>query len=151
MQAALDRAAENRTTIVIAHRLSTIQKADNIVVLQRGMVVQQGPHDKLMKNRAGLYYRLVNAQALTEEDDAASIISSSEATDFPDLKAELGQSPSTEDLESHSDEVKLSSVGTFARLFSEQKGNWYWYLLILLGSAGAGGMLIKNILQYRTY
>jgi ABC-type sulfate/molybdate transport systems ATPase subunit len=141
VQAALDRAAQNRTTIVIAHRLSTIQKADNIVVLQRGMVVQQGAHEKLMKNRAGLYYRLVNAQSLSEDDDAESINSSSEATEFPDYKEDMNQSVVAEDVQStHSAEgERMSSVGTFARLFSEQKGNWYWYIFILLGSAGAGG------------
>ncbi|KAF2647760.1 ABC transporter-like protein [Lophiostoma macrostomum CBS 122681] len=140
VQAALDRAAQNRTTIVIAHRLSTIQKADNIVVLQRGMVVQQGPHDKLMKNRAGLYYRLVNAQSLTDDDESASIHSSSEVTDFPDYKDEMDKDSITDDVQStHSDKGrKLSSVGTFGRLISEQKGNWYLYILILLGSAGAG-------------
>ncbi|KAF2186887.1 ABC transporter-like protein [Zopfia rhizophila CBS 207.26] len=144
VQAALDRAAQNRTTIVIAHRLSTIQKADNIVVLQRGMVVQQGSHEKLMKNRAGLYYRLVNAQLPSDADDSATIDSSSTATDPPETKDEPDYS--TTDDGDHSSQSTPSkktsklghSISTFARLFIEQKGDWYWYMLILLGSAGAG-------------
>ena len=39
---------ENRTSLVIAHRLSTIQKADHIVVMERGEIVEQGTHDELM-------------------------------------------------------------------------------------------------------
>ena len=44
VQAAFDRVAENRTTIVIAHRLSTIFDADSIAVINKGKIVQQGTH-----------------------------------------------------------------------------------------------------------
>lgn len=57
VKAALDRLMEGRTTIVIAHRLSTIQNADHIVVLEKGRIVQQGPHERLM-TEMGLYRRL---------------------------------------------------------------------------------------------
>jgi ATP-binding cassette subfamily B protein len=48
VQAALDNAMHNRTSIVIAHRLSTIRDADRIVVLDEGVVVEQGTHEELM-------------------------------------------------------------------------------------------------------
>ncbi|PSR80090.1 ABC transporter [Coniella lustricola] len=64
VQAALDRASQGRTTIVIAHRLSTIKKADKIVVLRKGQVVQQGTHVSLMTETEGVYARLVSAQRL---------------------------------------------------------------------------------------
>lgn len=57
VKAALDHLMEGRTTIVIAHRLSTIQNADHIVVLEKGRIVQQGPHERLMTEK-GLYRRL---------------------------------------------------------------------------------------------
>ena len=48
VQKALENMMKNRTSIVIAHRLSTIQKADNIVVLAKGEVVEQGKHEELL-------------------------------------------------------------------------------------------------------
>ena len=62
IQKALDNLVKGRTTIAIAHRLSTLQKADRLVVLDRGQVVEVGPHDELMA-RQGAYYRLYQAQA----------------------------------------------------------------------------------------
>lgn len=69
VQAALDRASQGRTTIVIAHRLSTIKKADKIVVLRKGQVVQQGAHASLMAENEGVYARLVSAQRLDTGPD----------------------------------------------------------------------------------
>lgn len=62
VQAALDRASKGRTTIIIAHRLATIRKADNIVVLRGGQIVQSGTHDSLMAEEEGAYYALATAQ-----------------------------------------------------------------------------------------
>ncbi|KAG7290855.1 hypothetical protein NEMBOFW57_000860 [Staphylotrichum longicolle] len=63
VQAALEVAAEGRTTITIAHRLSTIKDAHNIVVMSQGRIVEQGSHDVLLEKR-GAYYNLVTAQAI---------------------------------------------------------------------------------------
>ncbi|EMC97085.1 hypothetical protein BAUCODRAFT_69121 [Baudoinia panamericana UAMH 10762] len=69
VQAALDRAAEGRTTIVIAHRLSTIKHADNIVVMSHGRIVEQGTHDELLGKKAA-YYNLVEAQRIAQQTEA---------------------------------------------------------------------------------
>ena len=61
VQDALDKMMENRTSLVIAHRLSTIQKADHIVVMERGEIVEQGTHDELMVHN-GTYKKLVELQ-----------------------------------------------------------------------------------------
>ncbi len=51
----------NRTTLVIAHRLSTVQKADRIVVLERGRIVAMGTHEQLLRE-GGLYAELARLQ-----------------------------------------------------------------------------------------
>ena len=62
VQVALENMMQNRTSIVIAHRLSTIQKADKIVVMQKGEIVEQGTHDELLAKN-GTYSKLVMMQS----------------------------------------------------------------------------------------
>jgi ATP-binding cassette subfamily B protein len=67
VQAALEAAMQHRTTLVIAHRLATIQKADRIVVLDAGRIVDIGRHDELVA-RGGLYAKLAAMQFGLEKD-----------------------------------------------------------------------------------
>jgi subfamily B ATP-binding cassette protein MsbA len=62
VQKALEKMMENRTSLVIAHRLSTIQKADLIVVLKKGKIVEQGKHEELLTKK-GEYFKLVTMQS----------------------------------------------------------------------------------------
>ncbi len=61
VQAALETPMRGRTTLVIAHRLSTIEKADRIVVLHRGRIVETGTHQTLLAKK-GMYAQLYSAQ-----------------------------------------------------------------------------------------
>ena len=61
IQEALLRLMKNRTSFVIAHRLSTIRKADQVLVIKGGEIIERGTHDSLLK-RKGFYYRLYNSQ-----------------------------------------------------------------------------------------
>ena len=63
VQDALEKLMENRTSLVIAHRLSTIKKADNIIVLSKGEIMEQGTHDALMENK-GIYHKLSSMQGI---------------------------------------------------------------------------------------
>ena len=72
IQKALDNLVRGRTTIAIAHRLSTLRKADRLVVMDRGKIVEVGPHDDLMA-REGHYYRLYQAQARNVDTEMSDI------------------------------------------------------------------------------
>ena len=61
VQKAFDHLSKGRTTIVVAHRLATVKKADRIIVLDKGKIMAQGNHDKLMTEK-GLYARLASLQ-----------------------------------------------------------------------------------------
>lgn len=63
VQRALERLMEGRTTLIIAHRLSTVASADQVLVLERGALVEQGTHQELM-GRHGVYNRLIESQRL---------------------------------------------------------------------------------------
>jgi len=61
VQAALEAAMADRTTLVIAHRLATVQKADRIIVMEQGRIIEEGNHQELMQ-RDGLYAKLARMQ-----------------------------------------------------------------------------------------
>jgi ABC-type transport system involved in Fe-S cluster assembly fused permease/ATPase subunit len=85
IQDALDRVARNRTTLVIAHRLSTIVGADEILVLDRGVIVERGTHHELLAHR-GLYASMWNRQR--EAEMAREILAEvEEAPAAPDRNA----------------------------------------------------------------
>ena len=67
VQDALANLMLNRTSFVIAHRLPTVRRADAIVVLEQGVVVETGTHDELMA-RGGVYKRLYDLQLFDEPD-----------------------------------------------------------------------------------
>ena len=70
IQNATDKITKGRTSIVIAHRLATIQKADNIIVMDAGQIVEQGTHQELLKKENGYYKNLYEVQFLKVEQVA---------------------------------------------------------------------------------
>jgi len=64
VQVALEKMMQNRTSLVIAHRLSTIQKANNIVVMKKVKIVEQGKHEELLDKKSE-YFKLVSMQSLS--------------------------------------------------------------------------------------
>ena len=68
VQDALDKLMIGRTSFVIAHRMSTIKNADNILVLEKGEIVEQGKHNDLIQNQEGVYFKLNNLLNKKPED-----------------------------------------------------------------------------------
>ncbi|KFY49373.1 hypothetical protein V495_00615 [Pseudogymnoascus sp. VKM F-4514 (FW-929)] len=134
VQAALDRVAKDRTTITIAHRLSTIKKADKIIVVAKGKVVEQGSHEELVKDEDGVYHNLVHAQQIImgntkeweiEEDSTASL----EATEVSEKIA----------AETEVDNYQQKDVfRSFGVLLFENRQHLPWLFMTILGSLGGG-------------
>jgi ATP-binding cassette, subfamily B, bacterial MsbA len=74
VQRAIANLVRDRTTIVIAHRLSTVRRADNIVVMEAGRIIEQGTHKDLLA-RGGQYQRLYEMQFADEEQEELSVVS----------------------------------------------------------------------------
>jgi ATP-binding cassette subfamily B protein len=64
IQQSMERLMAGRTTLVVAHRLSTVRSLDRLLVLDKGRVVEEGPHDRLIERENGLYRRLFTRQAI---------------------------------------------------------------------------------------
>jgi ABC-type methionine transport system ATPase subunit len=139
VQAALDKVSEGRTTITIAHRLSTIKKADKIVVLKKGQVVEQGTHESLLSDPNGAYWALVNAQQLSMSETFPEEADKIQDTGPLDLVRVLSAGSGIASIAEVTEAYKRKSFFTsFGLLMYEQRGQWLWYVILLVASMGAG-------------
>lgn len=150
VQQALDKVSKNRTTLMIAHRLTTVKKADNIVVLRKGQVVQQGTHEDLMAQEGGAYWTLATAQQLNSEiesrvdDDALSHHDADilEKKSMATIGTDTTLIETTTSSVSHLEPPKRKSrgfFGSFGLLLREQSHHWRWYIVMFLAAIGGGG------------
>lgn len=159
VQKALDKVSKGRTTIVIAHRLSTVMKADRIVVLKKGQVVQEGTHAELMAQEGGPYWSLAGAQALMGEDvllqgtgEGGDIGEKAEGSGLSEKKILDDEDDDNQALEPKysidlADEMRFEDLGkrkkgllgSFELFLWEQKPQWKWYALMLVAALLAGG------------
>ncbi|XP_076263944.1 multi drug resistance 50 [Rhynchophorus ferrugineus] len=137
VQVALDKASQNRTTIIVAHRLSTIRGANKIVVISQGKVVEQGTHDELMKLE-NHYYTLVTTQVQGsqqfdkhyDEDEPTKTMEPEVYKEDDDVINDSDEKPD-EDLDNF---VKKASLWSIVKL---NRPEWF---LLLLGSVGGALM-----------
>ncbi|GKT51099.1 ABC transporter BEA3 [Colletotrichum spaethianum] len=138
VQAALDRVAQNRTTITIAHRLSTIKNADRIIVLKEGRVAETGTHQSLLENESGVYYGLVYSQQMSLGTPAQASTEESEE----DLDAVPTRKTNTAQFETDvsRQEPRVGNrnlFNSFGRLLKEQRAEWPFYAATFLAAMGA--------------
>ncbi|KAH7120551.1 multidrug resistance-type transporter protein, partial [Dactylonectria macrodidyma] len=143
VQVALDKVAQNRTTIIIAHRLSTIKNADRIVVLKKGQVIESGTHESLIAMDGGVYAGLVHAQALSLDDQTKAVDHSVEEGDVDSMNHEMTRAKSQcgdMDLEAdlNEDKADRSFLKSFGQFFIESKTYWYMMILSVIFAAAAG-------------
>ncbi|KAJ9160641.1 ABC transporter protein AtrC [Coniochaeta hoffmannii] len=131
VQASLDNVSKSRTMIVIAHKLSTVRKADKIVVLSRGEVIEQGSHQQLVDLR-GAYSELVNAQTLqtgnatgthldVATDDQYASLSGNEGSDVAKIRETVSsQSPASHGLQDI-DHIQNTATGGDDETLDEDK------------------------------
>ncbi|KAJ1346257.1 Multidrug resistance protein pgp-3 [Parelaphostrongylus tenuis] len=105
VQAALDKAKENRTTLYIAHRLSTIRNAAKIIVFDKGRIVEQGTHDELMEIKNGIYLGMVNAQQIAKGEEDTTL----DDVDPANMQRGFARTTSAADIQSRS-ELKREST-----------------------------------------
>jgi ATP-binding cassette subfamily B (MDR/TAP) protein 1 len=157
VQNALDKAAMNRTTIVIAHRLSTIKNADNIVVMAKGKIIEQGTHHELLALDSA-YAKFVTAQALAtktvQEESKGAIeqdgvespgLSFDEKDDIvPINRMKSGRSVASQELERQdANQMKgkhYSLLICLRRVFMLQRDMWHLLALVWIACIVGGAV-----------
>jgi ATP-binding cassette subfamily B protein len=97
IQQSMERLMAGRTTLVVAHRLSTVRSLDRLLVLERGRIVEEGPHDRLIELPDGLYRRLFTRQAMELAkgmlDDGAQAPVHADPAEDATLDADVADTP----------------------------------------------------------
>ncbi|KAL9095953.1 MAG: hypothetical protein Q9165_001951 [Trypethelium subeluteriae] len=148
VQRALEVVSKNRTTIVIAHRMSTIKKADKIVVLRGGKMIEEGTHESLVAMEDGFYHSLVRAQQLMLGDDnqvndiemTGADEKSSSAGVLSGIKTQDDLSKDVKKLQGQETVYKERGfIGSFGFLVWEQKHRVPLYAVVLISACICGG------------
>ena len=143
VQQAFNNVAMGRTMVVIAHRLSTIRDADNIVVMSKGTIVEQGTHSELIELR-GAYSRLVLAQDLgrgghgEEAEQETTTEGSDEKMTITKSVSRAGQ-PDSDPEAANAVVLNYHLLRCLAIIIMEQRRLWFPFAIIAIAAAIGGG------------
>jgi ATP-binding cassette subfamily B (MDR/TAP) protein 1 len=138
------RSMGNRTTVMIAHRLASVKSADNIIVMGKGLVLEQGSHESLMANADGAYRNLIEAQKFAPNESCQSIVSNkSELIEQAGFDVEEKLETEPDKTQTIPNETK--PFGTFTilkRCLALSRPRLFFTLLALTGSLTTGGLIL---------
>jgi ABC-type multidrug transport system fused ATPase/permease subunit len=139
------RSLGHRTTVMIAHRLASVRQADNIIVMGKGQILEQGNHESLMSNIGGAYYQLIEAQKLGSFDSPDTVPSDEgefevEKSAEEDMKAEISPSSSTETLVESGKSLRTFTI--IQQCLALTRSKIFFTLLALVGSLVTGGLIL---------
>ncbi|CAF3982099.1 unnamed protein product [Adineta steineri] len=137
VQETLDRATQNRTTIIVAHRLSTIRYADWIIVIKEGSIVEQGSHDDLMTIKQ-FYYELVNKQQMKLISSEIRKVHVAEEIDQPVIN-DIQLSNNVEETITEVPQTDSNSFYSLMKLFKLNAPEWPYLLIVCLTGILSGG------------
>lgn len=149
VQQALDRASQGRTTIVIAHKLATIRKADNIVVMKKGQILEQGTHESLLASD-GIYAQLVKIQNLapkpvetdSDSDDLEDPVEKGDTADAIRplsrlISGDVARMELQKDRDDYEKHKQLGMIAVIFRLVKEFPELRWPFFLVFIGCLGA--------------
>jgi ABC-type multidrug transport system fused ATPase/permease subunit len=140
------RSMGHRTTVMIAHRLASVKSADNIVVMGKGRILEQGNHESLMLNPDGAYRKLIEAQQFSESTEDCETPSSIKET-FAETDPYVAEDKSLE-VESSSlvsatsDNKPYGTATIIRRCLALSRSRLFFTLLALVGSLITGGLIL---------
>lgn len=150
VQQALNNASRNRTTVTVAHKMSTIKDADNIVVMAKGCIVEQGTHEQLMSKDAA-YARLVKAQSLSTSTSDVDLGNDTEPRLAALTHQPTNRSMTIEDgfnaVQNRDDygyHIPKRLMSTIFLLIKDTPMLRWWYVLLLVGVI-CGGMSWRSL------
>lgn len=144
VQEALENVSRNRTTLVIAHKLSTVRKADNIVVISKGRVIEQGTHEQLIE-LGETYARLVKVQDLGQGKETTEPEADLDVEKFPLTSSttthSVGAKHCDEDTPRTEVTMNYNLLHCLWILFVEQPELKYAFFITLVACVTAGSRL----------